>query len=924
MKCSNCQFENPADAGFCIKCGEPLRSPEDIPTISHTKTLHPIKELTRGGTFANRYEVIEELGRGGMGRVYRVFDKKIGEEVALKLLKPEIASDERTIERFRNELRLARKIAHRNVCRMYDLSEEYGAHYITMEYVPGENLKGMIRMTRQLSATQAVFIAKQVCEGLAEAHRLGVVHRDLKPQNIIIDREGNARIMDFGIARSTKDRGITGVGVMIGTPEYMPPEQVEGKEADQRSDIYSLGVIMYEMVTGRLPFEGDSSLSISLKHKTERPLDPRKFNAQVPEALSRVILKCLEKDMERRFQDSQELFSELSKIEEGISTVERFIPKGKTAVTEGIKEAFRKRWKMIAALFMAVVLAGVVILYFRGRRQITAPGETMLVVLPFNNLGPPEDEYFADGITEEITNRLAALSGLGVISRTSAIQYKNTNKTIRTIGEELAVDYVLEGAVRWNRSEEGRGRVRITPQLIRVTDDTHLWANNYDRVIEDIFSVQSEIAEEVARQLDLSVLTPERTALNARPTDNLEAYDYFLRGQEQTARGVSRADFKEHELGIQLLQKATELDPNFTLAYVSMAQAHSWAYFTGWDQTEERLTKSKNALDRALELQPNIPQVRQTLATYYYRGLLDFDRAAEILESIQRERPNFNPQLLGFIQRRHGKWEQALETLERASRLNPRDSALAYEIAGASISMRSYEQADVWISRSLSIDPNRLQPQIQKAGIYVLAEGNTEEARALLETAPEHPLTDYMWFTVCLLERRYQEVLDWLSSLSYDSFEEQHFYFEKNLAYATVYHAMREQTQMKTHAESARIILEKLLRDRPQDPRYHTSLGLAYAYLEQKDRAIQEGNRATQLYPVSKDAAQGPIYVLNLARIYTVVGEYEEAIDRLEYMLYNPTAEYLWQLITIPVLQLDPQWDPLRENPRFKRLLQRN
>jgi len=387
---------------------------------------------------------------------------------------------------------------------------------------------------------------------------------------------------------------------------------------------------------------------------------------------------------------------------------------------------------------------------------------------------------------------------------------------------------------------------------------------------------------------------------------------------------MSRADFKVHEHGIQLLQKATELDPDFTLAHALISRAHIWAYFTGWDNTEERLTKSMAALDRALELQPNMPQVREALALYYYRGLLDYDRAEEIFESIQRERPNFNPQVLGFIQRRQGKWEQALETLERASRLNPRSALLAYEIAGATISMRRYEQANVWINRTLSIDPNRLQPQIQKAGIPVLAEGNTEEARALLETAPEHPLTDYMWFTVDLLERKYNEVLDRLSSLSYDSFEEQHFYFEKNLAYAAVYHAMREQTQMKTHAESARTILEKLVRDRPQDPRYHTSLGLAYAYLGRKEEAIEEGNRATQLYPVSKDSAQGPIYVLNLARIYAVIGKYEEAIDRLEYMLYNPTAEYLWQLITIPVLQLDSQWDLLREHPRFKRLLQGN
>jgi serine/threonine-protein kinase len=247
MKCPKCNSENPADTKFCGECTAPLHPSEEIPA-SPTKTLEtPTEEFTRGTTFANRYEIIEELGKGGMGKVYRVEDKKIKEEVALKLIKPEIASDRKTIERFSNELRMARKIRHKNVCGMYDLGEEKGTHYITMEYVPGEDLKSFIRRSGQLAIGTTIRSAKQVCDGLAEAHRLGTVHRDLKPQNIMIDKDGNARIMDFGIARSLKGKGITGAGVMIGTPEYMSPEQVEGKEVDQKSDIYSLGIILYEM-----------------------------------------------------------------------------------------------------------------------------------------------------------------------------------------------------------------------------------------------------------------------------------------------------------------------------------------------------------------------------------------------------------------------------------------------------------------------------------------------------------------------------------------------------------------------------------------------------------------------------------------------------------------------------------------------------
>jgi len=923
MKCPKCNFDNPPSTNFCANCGEQLLSSKkaDVP---HTKTLQtPLKELARGAIFANRYEVIEELGKGGMGKVYRVFDKTIKEEVALKLIKPEIAGGERTIKRFSNELKFARKIAHRNVCRMFDLDEEEGTHFITMEYIAGESLKSMIGMMGQLSAAQVIFLAKQVCEGLAEAHRLGVVHRDLKPSNIIIDKEGNARIMDFGIARSLKEKGITGAGVMIGTPAYMSPEQVDAEEVDKRSDIYSLGIVLYEMITGKLPFEGETALSIALKHKTETPLDPKQFNAQIPEDLSRVILKCIEKDREKRYQETKELLSELSKIEEGITTGERIIPNKKTIVSKKIKETFGKRWMMIAAVFMAVVAAGIAILYFMAKKPVHPPGEKMLVVLPFKNLGPPTDEYFADGITEEITSRLASLQGLGVISRTSAIQYKNTDKTIRQIGDELSIDYALEGSVRWDRSAEGKGRVRVTPQLVRVSDDSHLWSESYDRVIEDIFSVQSEIAEQVARQLDLTVLEPERRALNAQPTDNLEAYDYYLRGLEHEGRGWASLDNQEFEQAIEMFEKATELDPDFALAYVRISRIHSRMYHFGIGRTEERLEKSRAAVHRALELQPDLPEAHQALAIYYYRGFLDYDRAAEIFESLQKARPNISPSILGYIQRRKGKWEQSVATLERAFRLNPRDSQTAYETGLCYMSMRRYEEVEEWFNRVLSIDPDHLTAQLGKVAIYVLSEGNTKEAKALLETLPQHPLTDYMWYTLGMLERNYQGVLDRLASLSYDYFEGQHFYFQKNLTYASVYHAMNESLLMKSRAEPALIMLERAVRDHTGDPRFHASLGLGYAYLGRKSEAIREGNHAAKLNPVSKDAALGPPYILNLARIYVVVGEYEEAINQLEYLLSIPSSEFLWQVVSIPLLRLDPLWDPLRENPRFQSLLEK-
>ncbi len=349
MRCPKCHFDNPEGVSHCKKCKTHLK-PSRKTSPSPTRTLKiPVTRLMPRTLFARRYEVLEELGSGGMGKVYKVLDKEINEEIALKLLNPEIASDERTIERFRNELKYARRITHKNVCRMHDINREEETYYITMEFVPGEDLKSIIRKEGQLQEKTAISLAKQMCEGLAEAHRLGVVHRDLKPRNIMVDKEGNAHIMDFGIARSIEARGVTEAGMIIGTADYMSPEQVEGKEADQRSDVYSLGAVLYEMVTGRVPFEGTTALSIALKHKTEIPLNPKELNKEISEELSTVILKCLEKDREKRYQTSEELLVELRSIEEGWSGVSAPLkPKTPAFLTETEEEIQIKKPVFVA------------------------------------------------------------------------------------------------------------------------------------------------------------------------------------------------------------------------------------------------------------------------------------------------------------------------------------------------------------------------------------------------------------------------------------------------------------------------------------------------------------------------------------------------------------------------------------------------
>jgi serine/threonine protein kinase/tetratricopeptide (TPR) repeat protein len=338
MKCPKCQTENPSGSGFCNKCGEPFAPSPDIPFTKTETVLTPKKELTIGSTFAGRYQIIEELGKGGMGSVYKVLDQELGEKVALKLLKPEIASDDLMIERFRNELKFARKITHKYVCRMFHLSTHENTPYITMEYVSGEDLKNTLRRVGHLGTGKAVYIAKQVCEGLAEAHKLGVVHRDLKPQNIMIDKKGHTHIMDFGIARSLKAKGVTTAGMMIGTPDYMSPEQVEGIEVDHRADIYAMGVILYEMLTGDLPFEGKTPLSVAVKHKTEIPREPKEFNPHIPDALNQLVMKCLEKKREKRFQNTAEILDELTGIEKEIPTKEMILEGEKTILRSFLRK----------------------------------------------------------------------------------------------------------------------------------------------------------------------------------------------------------------------------------------------------------------------------------------------------------------------------------------------------------------------------------------------------------------------------------------------------------------------------------------------------------------------------------------------------------------------------------------------------------
>ncbi|MFZ2053064.1 MAG: protein kinase, partial [Candidatus Aminicenantales bacterium] len=545
----------------------------------------PAEELSKGSVFAGRFEVLERLGRGGMGTVYRVLDRTVGEEIALKTLKPEVAAEEKTIERFKNELKLARKIIHKNVCRMFDINQAEGTFFISMEYVPGEDLKSLIRRVGRISAQKAVFLARQICEGLAEAHSLGVVHRDLKAQNIMVDKEGNAHIMDFGIARQLGGPELTEAGLIIGTPESMSPEQAEGLPADQRSDVYSLGVILYELVTGKVPFQGETALSVALKHKTEIPVDPRALNEEIPPSLNRLILRCLAKDPGSRYQNADDLLAELRQVGDEMS--------GKT-ISSPAEKPKSKRCEENEAI-------------------------RSVAVLPFKDMSPQRDqEYFCEGLAEELINALTQVQDLKVAARTSSFSFKGKDTDIREVGKALNVGAVLEGSV-----QKAGNRLRITTQLISVSDGYHIWSERFDKTLDDVFAVQDEIAMAIVDRLAVKLQKGEREKITKRHTQDKKAYNLFLMGRYFWNRRYKGDMIK----AVRFYQKAISKDPNYALPYVGIADVFNifgmWAYI----HPSDAYMRSKAMLQKALEIDPELSEIYSSLGFMAAGYNWDFEAA---------------------------------------------------------------------------------------------------------------------------------------------------------------------------------------------------------------------------------------------------------------------------------------------------------
>ena len=541
------------------------------------------------------------------------------------------------------------------------------------------------------------------------------------------------------------------------------------------------------------------------------------------------------------------------------------------------------------------------------------------MVLPFENLGPDDDEYFADGMTDEITGRLAGIHGLGVISRQSAIQYKNKEKSAPQIAQELNVDYILEGSIQRERPSDPNSRVRIRSQLIKASDDTHLWADTYENHMSEVFRLHSDVAERVAQALDITLLEQERQELQTRPTQDIEAYECYLRGKEyHYGDGVIHK--YDYRIAIQMYEKAVELDPTFALAYAQLSRAHVFMYWTHYDRSEERLAMAKQAVDKALQLNPNLAEVRAALGQYYYHGILDYDRALEQLAIALKSQPNSSDILswIGYVQRRQGNFEQALANIKKASELDP---LRAFGLGETYALLRMYPQAKESLDRTLRLHPDDTGGYNNKAWVYVRWQGSTEKARAVLAEALQNirseespPIVDSL-VTLDVFDGNYQEALDRLSLTSEDT-DGQHKFIPMALRCAQIYGYMNKKESAKKYYDESRSILESKIQQRPEDARFHSSLGIAYAGLGRKEAALREGKLGVELLPITKDAWRGLYRVEDLARIYVMVGEFDAAIDQLEFLLSRPGG------MSIPLLRLDPAWDPLDAHPRFQKLIE--
>jgi len=861
------------------------------------------------------YELLEEIGRGGQGVVYRARQKSLNRTVALKVIGLGQWATEAHLKRFRLEAEAAARLDHPCIVPIHEVGERDGCCYFSMNFIEGGQLDEVISRA-PMSTRQAAELIAKVARTVHFAHEHGILHRDIKPGNILLDRNGEPHLTDFGLARLLDtESSVTRTIDVLGTPSYMAPEQAAGEtvKLSKATDVYGLGAVLYQLLTGQPAFVGGTTYeTIRLLRETE-PRSPRVLNPKVDRDLSTICLKCLEKDPQRRYSSAFVLAEDL----EHWLKHEPIRAKRSGVVTHTRKWVRRK--PAIAALSASLVALVAAIGWNVWKSELfRAAPEKSIAVLPFQNLSPdPDNAYFADGIQEEILTRLASIAGLKVISRTSTQRYQSKPRNLSQIAKQLGVANIVEGSV-----QKAGDHVRVHVQLINAHTDSHLWAESFDRKLTDILDVESEIAKRIAESLEQKLTGREKQELAVKPTNNPEAYDAYLRGLafEGRSYGADEA-FLSKAAGFYV--RAVQLDPNFAIAWARLSRANSLIYAAkGIDPT--RRDEAKRALENAQRLEPNSPETLLALGYYQYGVLEDFGAAKVTLDRVNRMRPG-NAEVsyaLGLITRNQGEWDQSIAYWEQALALDPRNVQTLTAAAVTYTILRQFPAALKLYDRALDITPDDPDVKAEKAGIYQ-AQGNLQEAASLLSQINERTPSMVVFYNKLIqlrLDRNYGELIRFLQARQVQSNDE----YDKGVNQVFLAFGQRlagDTEGAKASAEQARYSFERLYKDQPDNVNVGASLSLAFAALEEKDLALKTAERAIVLCPRAKDQYTGPRYEETLAFIQTLFGQNRLAISTLTQLLQTPYDSWFYGVpITPALLKLDPIWDPLRSDPAFQKL----